>query len=118
MNFSGSVNGDLVAGANAETRVVSGAKVHDTFTRGRVGLLVQRAVDGEPIGDARWECAARTDVGGLDIHGGGLRAGGHIRSCGGGDAVLDVGAGDRVGVEGLDVEDDRDDVHVEPEARA
>jgi len=57
-------------------------------------------------------------VSGLDQEGRSLCSGRNIGAGSGGDAVLDVGAGEGIGVERLDVEDDRNYVQVKPEAGA
>lgn len=41
MDLSSLVDSDLVAGADAQTRVVVGAVVHKTLASGRVGLLIE-----------------------------------------------------------------------------
>ena len=55
---------------------------------------------------------------GINVNGRRLGTRRDIGASGGGDTVLDVGTGDRVRVEGLDVEYNGDDVEVEPEAGA
>ena len=45
--LSSGIDSDLITGANAETRVISRAKVHDAFAGCRVGLLVEGALYGK-----------------------------------------------------------------------
>jgi len=118
VDLSTSIDSDLVAGTNGQTRVVARPEVHKALAGGRVSLFVEGARDGELGVNGRLEASHRTEVGGLDEDGGGLGARGNIGAGGGGDTVLDVGARHRVGVEGLDVEHNGNNVHVKPEPRA
>lgn len=54
----------------------------------------------------------------VDIDGGRLGSRRDVRTSCGGDTMLDIGTGDGVSVERLDIEDDGNDVKVEPEPRA
>lgn len=47
MNFSASIDGDLVAGTDGKTWVVVGSVVHETLACCRVGLLIEGARYGE-----------------------------------------------------------------------
>ena len=75
------VDGDLVAGADAEAGVVVRAKVHEALAGGGVGLLIEGAGNGEAGSDA-----GREGVGGdgagkdgvVDVDGGGVGAGGDV----------------------------------------
>lgn len=124
MNLPSSVDGDLVAGPDAQTGVVVRAKVHETFASSRVCLFVDGARDGKLGGEAalrRSEEAWAVDVaenGVVDVNSRRLSTRGDVGTSGGGDAVLDVGPGDGVGVVRLDVEDDGHDVELEPEPGA
>lgn len=51
MDLASLVDGDLVAGTDAETGVVVGTIVHETFTNGRVALLVEGAGNRQPGGN-------------------------------------------------------------------
>ncbi len=110
MDLAARINHDLIAGSDAQTRVVVGAKVHHTLARGRVRLFIESAGDGETTSNARLNARHRLDVRRVDIHCRGLRARGDIGTCRGRDAVLDVGARDRIRLEWLDVEYDGDNI--------
>ena len=115
MDFSSSIDSNLVAGGYRQTRVVSGAVVHKTFTSRRVGLFVDRALErnflsysGLEISGIRfiyeknvWRLGARGNIG-----------------TGSRKAMLNVGTGEGFGVERLDVEDDGYDVQLQPKAGA
>lgn len=118
MDLASLVDGDLVAGTDAETGVVVGAIVHETLASGRIGLLIERARDRQLGSDTCVEVVVIQERRSIDVDGGGLCAGRNVRTSGGGDAVLDVGASEGVCVERLDVEDDGNDVKPEPQASA
>lgn len=118
MNLASLIDGDLVAGADAQTGVVVGAIVHETFACGRVCLFIEGAGNRELGGDTCMEVVMIYEMGSIDIDGGGLRARRDVRTGGGGDAVLDVGASEGIGVERFDVEYDGNDVKFEPQASA
>lgn len=115
MNFPSSIDSNLVPGGNGQTRVVSRTVVHETFTSGRIGLFVDCALEGDLLGYSGlevasvrlihekkiWGLCARSDIG-----------------TGSRNAVLQVGTSKRFGVERLDVEDDGNDVQLEPETGA
>lgn len=74
MNFSTSVNSDLVAGTDGEARVVVGTVVHETFACGRVGLLVESARYGELGADRHLEAVMIHEWGWVYIYGGCISA--------------------------------------------
>lgn len=51
MNLASLINGDLVAGTDAQTGVVVRTIVHETFAGGRVGLFIERAGNGQLCSD-------------------------------------------------------------------
>lgn len=121
MNLASSIDGDLVTGANRETRVVVGPVVHKALASSRVSLLIKRAQDGELAGHADLE-----ETRGRLSCAGGLRRSFLARSelgvdhavRDGTDTMLDVGPRKRLGVLGLDVEDNGHNVHLKPETGA
>ena len=52
MNLARLVDGDLVAGPDAQTGVVVGTIVHETFASSRISLLIKRAWNRQPGIDA------------------------------------------------------------------
>ena len=112
MDLASGVDCDLVARADGEAGVVVRPVVHDGLARRGVGLLIERARDGELARGASAEVVAQ--MGGLHVDRGGLRTGRDVRARRGRDAVLDVGTRERVRVERLDVEYDGDNVQIEP----
>lgn len=117
MDLSSSVDGDLIPGTDAETRVVTRAEVHDTLASSRVGLFVKGAGDRKFAPNIGSQTSDGLQVLRVDQDSGSFSARGNVGAGGGRDPVLDVGAGSGIGVEGLDVEGDRDNVHVKPEPR-
>ena len=115
MDLPSSIDSNLVPGGDGQTRVVSGPVVHETFASSRVSLFIDCALEGNLLGDSGSEIAG---IAGF-VHEKKRRLGprGYI-GTGGRNTVLQVGTGDRFGVEGFDVEDDGNDVQLEPEARA
>lgn len=51
MNFSSSVHGDLIPGADSKTWIIAWPKVHQTFAGRGISLFVQRSGDGEAVGN-------------------------------------------------------------------
>lgn len=94
MDLAARVDHDLITGPNGQTRIVVGAKVHHTLTRGRVRLFVKSARNGETTGNASLDARDVLDVRRVNIHGRSLCAGGNIGTCRGRDAVFNVGARD------------------------
>ena len=78
MDLAARVNHDLIAGSDAQARIVVGAKVHYTLARGRVRLFVESPRDRETTGNARLDARYRLDMRRVDIHCRRLRTGGHI----------------------------------------
>ena len=110
MNFPSSVDSDLVPGGNVQTRVVSRTVVHETFPSSRIGLFVDRALEGDLLGNSRLEISGIRRL----IHKEkiwGLCAGGEV-GTGSRNTVLQVGTGDGLGVERLDVENDWNNVRL------
>ena len=115
MNFPSSIDSDLVPSGNGQTRVVSRTVVHETLSSSRIGLFVYCALERNLLGYSGlevagirlihekkvWGLCARSDIG-----------------TGSRKAVLQVGTGKRFSVERLDVEDDGNNVHLEPETGA
>ena len=118
MDFATSVDCYLIARRDTETRVVTGTKVHDTFACRGIGLFINRAWNRELLANAGRQLCAILELGSINVDGGGLGTRWDIGTSGGGDAVLDVGTSDRVSVERLDVEDDGDNIEVEPKMGA
>ena len=114
VNLASGVDGDLIARRDAETRIVVRAEVHDAFACGRISLFVNRARNGELLADPSCQIAGILELRGVDIERGRLGTRGDVGAGGGRNTVLDVGTRDRIGVERLDVEDDGDDVELEP----
>lgn len=123
VDLASSVNSDLVAGANAQTRAVVRAKVHETFASRRISLLINGTWDGK-LGREALRCREKVRIGDtaedrlVDVDGRGLSSRGNVRTSRGRDTVLDVGPRNGVGVVRLDVEHDGDDVKLEPEPGA
>ena len=108
MNLPSSVDGDLVPSGNVQTRVVSGTVVHETFASSRISLFVDRALEGNFLGNSRLEIAGiRRFVYEKKIWR--LCARGEI-GTGSRNTVLQVGTGDGFSVERFDVENDGNDV--------
>ena len=114
MDLPSSIYSDLVPSGNGQTGVVTRAVVHETFASSRISLFVDCALERNLLGDS-----------GLEISGIGFVNEKKWRLCARGDigtssrkTVLQVGAGDRFGVESLDVEDDGNDVQLQPETGA
>ena len=115
MNLPSSIDSDLIPGGNGQARVVSRTVVHETFSSSRISLFVDCALEGNLLGYSRleiagvrlvhkkkiWGVCARSDIG-----------------TGSRKTVLQVGTGTRFGMERLDVEDDGDNVQLEPETGA
>ena len=118
MDLASLVDGDLVARTDAQTGVVAGTIIHETFASGRVGLLIERAGNRQLLSDTCLDVVLIEERGSIDIDGGGLCSRRNIGTSGGGDTVLDVGASEGVSVERLDVEDDGNDVKLEPQTSA
>jgi hypothetical protein len=110
MDLSSRVNKDLVSRANLKARTV-GAKVHQALASCRVGLFIHGARQSSS-GDLKALGARDSAAWGI------LRIDNESWGLGARDAVLNVRASDAICVVGLDVEDDRDDVHVEPKLGA
>lgn len=51
MDLASLVDGDLVAGTDAQTGVVVWTIVHETFASGRIGLLIECAGNRQLSGD-------------------------------------------------------------------
>lgn len=115
MNLPSGVDSDLVPGGNSETRVVPGAVVHETFAGSRIGLLVDCALQGDLLGHSGLEIPSVGFVNEEEIRGFGARS---DVGTGSRKTVLQIGASDRFRVKRLDVEDDGDDVQLEPETGA
>ena len=92
MDLSSLVDGNLVAGTDAQTGVVARTVIHETFASGRVGLLIERAGNRQPGGDACLEVVLIQKRGSIDVDSGGVCPRRNIGTSGGRDAVLDVGA--------------------------
>lgn len=118
MDLSTSIDGDLVAGADTQARVVAWTEVHETLASGRISLFIDRAGDGESGSDAGTEFGAILQLRSINVDGRGLCAGGNVGSGSRGDSVLDVRTRNGICMEGLDVEDNGNDIHVEPKASA
>lgn len=115
MDLPSSIDGDLVTGGNGQTRVVSGTVVHETFASSRISLFIDCALERNLLCDSGLEIAGITGL----VHEKKRRLGarGDI-GTGSRKTVLQVGAGARFSVERLDVEDDGDDVQLQPETGA
>jgi hypothetical protein len=50
VDFASGIDGDLIARADRQTRVVVGTEIHETFTSCGIGLLVEGLGDGDAIG--------------------------------------------------------------------
>lgn len=118
VDLASGVDGNLIARRDAETRIVVRAEVHDALASGRISLLVDRARNGQLLSDAGCQVAGILELCGVDIESGRLGTRGDVGTGGGRNTVLDVGTSDGIGVERLDVEDDGDDVEIEPETGA
>ena len=118
MDLASLVDGDLVAGTDAQTGVVVGTIVHETFASSRVSLFIEGAWNRQLGIDTCLEVVLIQERGSINIDGGGLRPRRNIGTGGGRDTVLDVGASKGVGVERLDVEDDGNNVKIEPQPSA
>lgn len=81
MDLAARINHDLIAGSDAQTRVVVGAKVHHALARGRVRLFIESAGNWETTSNARLDARHRVDVRRVDIHCRGLSARGDIGTC-------------------------------------
>ena len=116
MNLPTSIDSDLVPGGNGQARVVSRAVVHETFTGSRICLLIDRALEGNFLGHSGLEIAGVLRF----VHEKEIRGFGARSDIGTGSrkTVLQVGTSERFRVERLDVEDDGDDVQLEPETGA
>ena len=115
MNLPSSIDSDLIAGGNGQTRVVSRTVVHETFASGRISLFVDCALEGDLLGYSGLEIARVWFVHEKKIRGVGTRS---DVGTGSRKTVFQVGTGDRVGMERLDVEGDWNDVQLEPETGA
>ena len=118
MDLATCINQNLVTRTDAETGIVAGSEMHETFARSRVGLLIESAGNRKATANVRLQAGHGFQVGRLDVDSGSFSSRGNVGTGGGRDAVLDIRPGDGVGVERLDIEDERDDVHVQPETRA
>ena len=116
VDLASRVDGDLIARRDAETRVVVRAEVHDTFAGGRISLLVDCAGNGQLLADACGEIAGILELRGVDIESRRLGTRGDVGACSGRNTVLDVGTSQGIRMEGLDVENDGNNVEVKPEA--
>jgi hypothetical protein len=118
VDLASSVDGDLIPWADTETRVVARTEVHDALASSRVGLFVKSAGDGKFASNIGSQTGDVLQVLRVHQHSGRLSARRNVRASGRRDPVLDVGSGRRIGVEGLDIEGDGDNVHVQPKPRA
>ena len=115
MNLPSSIDSDLVPGGNGQTRVVSRTVVHETFASSRISLFVDCALEGNLLGHSGLEIAGVLFIHEKKIRG--ICARMNV-GTGGRKTVLQVGAGNGFGVERFDVEDDGNDVQLEPETGA
>lgn len=115
MNLPTGIDSDLVPGGNGQARVVSRAVVHETFAGSRIGLLIDCALEGNLLGHSGLEITGVRFVHEKEIRGFGARS---DIGTGSRKTVLQVGTSERFCVERLDVEDDGDDVQLEPETGA
>lgn len=113
MDLSSSVDRNLVAGGDRQTRVVSGAVVHETFASRRIGLFVRRALERDLLSHSGLEISGIRFIHKKDVWR--ISAGGNIGTTSR-KTMFYVRSGERFGVERLDVEDDRHDVQVQPKA--
>ena len=120
VDLSARIDCDLVARPNRQARVVARTEVHDALARRRISLLIDRARDGQFVlgRSSRQVRLTGGELGRVDIDSWRLRTRRHIGASGGRDTVLDVRAGYGIGVERLDIENDGNDVEIEPEAGA
>lgn len=118
MDFASGIDSDLIPWTDAQTRVVARTKIHNTLASSRVGLLIKSAGNGQPARDISFEAGHGLQVVGFNVDSGGISSRGNVGAGSRRDTVLDIGAGDRIGVEWLDVEHDRDDVHIQPKPGA
>ena len=109
MDLPPGIDSDLVPGGDVQTRVVSRTVVHETFASSRISLFVDRALEGDFLGDSRLEIAGIRFVYEKKIRR--LGTGGDIGTAGR-NTVFQVRTGDGLGVERLDVENDRNDVQL------
>lgn len=112
------IDGNLVTRTNAQTWIVTGAKVHDAFTSSGIGLLVTSTGDRKSGCGACRELCSVLYLASINVESGRIGTRWNVRAGSGGNTVLDVGTRDRVGVEGLDVEHNGNDVQIEPESSA
>lgn len=115
MNLPSSIDSDLVPGGNGQTRVVSRTVVHETFSSSRIGLFIDCALERNLLGYSGLEIAGVRFVHEKKIWG--ISARSDIGTAGG-KTVFQVGTCERFGVERLDIEDDGNDVQLEPETSA
>jgi len=57
VNLPSSIDSDLIAGGNCQTRVVSGTVVHETFASGRISLFVDCTLEGDLLSYSGLEIA-------------------------------------------------------------
>ena len=107
MDLSSSIDSNLIAGGYRQTRVVSGTVVHETFASRRICLFVGCALEGNLLSYSGLEISGIRFIHEKIVWG--VSAGGDVGTRSG-KAMLYVGAGERISVEGLDVEDDGYDV--------
>lgn len=120
VDFASGVNGNLVARANAQSRIVVRTKVHETFAGRRISLFIDCAGDWKLRRESlrHREKVGIGDVaenGVVDIDSRCLCSRGDIGAGGGRDSVLDVRPRHRVSVVRLDVEHDGHNIQLKPE---
>ena len=115
MDLSSSIDSNLVAGGYRQTGVVSGAIVHETFASGGIGLFVDCTLERNLLSYSGLEISGIRFIHEKNVRRVGAR--GDI-GTGSRNSMLYVGAGERFGVEWLDVEDDGYDVQLQPKAGA
>ena len=113
MDLSSGINCNLVAGGDSQTRIVSRTVVHETFAGSRISLFVDCTLEGNLLGYSGLEVSCIWFIHKKNVRR--LRAGGDI-GTGGRKTVFYVGASERFGVERLNVEDNGNDVQLQPEA--
>lgn len=115
VNLASSIDSDLVAGADRQTRIVARTEVHDALACSRVRLFIGVTGDGKLVlRRVRVQSLTSGKLCRIVVNRRGLCARGNVRAGGGRDTVPDVRACYRVGVVWLDVEHNGNDVHVEP----
>jgi len=115
VNLSSSIDSDLIPGGNVQTRVVSRTVVHETFAGSRISLFVNCALEGNFLGYSGLEIAGVRSVHKKKFWGSCARS---DNGTGSRKTMLQVWTGKRFSVEWLDVEDDGNDVQLEPKTGA